>query len=92
VAAEEAARLGVVDRVVEDAKGEALTLAATIAEHSPVGVRNAKAAMGGGLDLGLDDGLDLEDARWHDTAFSADRAEGVRAFAEKRKPDWPGLG
>ena len=89
---EEAARLGLVDRVVEDAKGEALTLAATIAEHSPVGVRNAKAAMSGGLDLGLDDGLDLEDARWHDTAFSADRAEGVRAFAEKRKPDWPGLG
>ena len=48
--------------------------------------------MRGGLDVGLDEGLDLEDARWHDTAFSADRAEGVRAFAEKRTPEWPGLG
>lgn len=67
-------------------------MAATIARHSPVGVRNAKAAMRGGLDVTLDEGLDLEDDRWHDTAFSADRAEGVRAFAEKRAPEWPGLG
>lgn len=87
----EAARLGLVDRVVEDAKGEALAMAAIIGRHSPVGVRNAKAAMRGGLDMGIDEGLDLEDARWHDTAFSADRAEGVRAFAEKRRPSWPGL-
>ena len=90
--APEAARLGLADRVVEDAKWEALAMAATIAAHSPVGVRNAKAAMRGGLDLSYDEGLDLEDARWHDTAFSADRAEGVRAFAEKRRPEWPGLG
>lgn len=88
----EAAWLGLVDRVVEEAKGEALTLAGTIAQHSPVGVRNAKAAMRGSLDMGIDEGLDLEDARWYDTAFSADRAEGVRAFAEKRRPQWPGLG
>ena len=88
----EGGRLGLVDRVVEDAKGEALALAATIARHSPVGVRNAKAAMRGGIDVSVDEGLDIEDARWHDTAFSADRAEGVRAFAEKRTPEWPGLG
>lgn len=88
----EALRLGLADRCVDDARGEALALAARIAENSPVGVRNAKAAMRGGLDLTLDEGLDLEDARWHDTAFSADRAEGVRAFAEKRAPQWPGLG
>lgn len=92
IGGEEAQRLGLVDRFVDDAKAEALAMSATIARHSPVGVRNAKAAMRGGLDLTLDEGLDLEDARWHDTAFSADRAEGVRAFAEKRKPAWPGLG
>lgn len=89
---EEGARLGLVDRLVEDAKGEALAMAGTIATHSPIGVRNAKSAMRAGMDVSIDDGLDIEDARWHDTAFSADRAEGVRAFAEKRTPDWPGLG
>lgn len=89
---EEAFRLGVVDRVVPlgRATGTALELAATIASHSPVGVRNAKKAMRRGLDLGLDAGLDVEDACWEATAFSADRAEGVRAFAERRRPDWPG--
>ncbi|KGN39373.1 enoyl-CoA hydratase/isomerase family protein [Knoellia subterranea] len=90
--AAEAYRIGLADRLVTDAREAALELAATIAGHSPVGVRNAKAAMRVGLDLPLDEGLDVEDARWHDTAFSADRAEGVRAFAEKRPPQWPGLG
>ena len=92
IGGEEALRLGLVDRFVDDAKGESLALASTIAEHSPVGVRNAKAAMRGGIEVGLDEGLDIEDARWHDTAFSPDRVEGVRAFAEKRRPVWPGLG
>ena len=90
--AQEAYRIGLADRVEDDARTGALELAAGIARHSPVGVRNAKAAMREGLDLPLNEGLDVEDARWHDTAFSADRAEGVRAFAEKRTPRWPGLG
>uniref|UniRef100_UPI0020965CF9 enoyl-CoA hydratase/isomerase family protein n=1 Tax=Janibacter melonis TaxID=262209 RepID=UPI0020965CF9 len=90
--AQEAYRIGLADRVEDDARTGALELAAGIARHSPVGVRNAKAAMREGLDLPLDEGLDVEDARWHDTAFSADRAEGVRAFAEQRAPRWPGLG
>ncbi len=91
VGADEAYRLGLVDRVVPDPRIEALAIASTIAAHSPIGVRNAKAAMRAGIDLPLDDGLDVEDARWHDTAFSPDRAEGVRAFAEKRRPNWPGV-
>ena len=87
----EALGLGLADRVVEDPRATALELAATIAAHSPVGVRNAKAAMRDGMDVSLAEGLDVEDARWHATAFSADRAEGVAAFAEKRRPRWPGL-
>jgi enoyl-CoA hydratase/carnithine racemase len=87
----EALALGLADRVVDDPRATALELAATIAAHSPVGVRNAKAAMRAGTDVSLAEGLDVEDARWHDTAFSPDRAEGVAAFAEKRRPRWPGL-
>src|SRR5680860_252443 len=91
VDAAEAYRLGVVDRLVDgDARTAALELAATIARHSPVGQRNAKKAMRLGLDVDLASGLEIEDGCWRATAFSADRAEGVRAFAEKRAPDWPG--
>jgi enoyl-CoA hydratase/carnithine racemase len=88
----EARDLGVVDEVVAagTARDRALELAGTIASHSPVGVRNAKKAMRLGFDTDLAAGLDLEDECWHATAFSGDRAEGVAAFAEKRRPVWPG--
>jgi enoyl-CoA hydratase/carnithine racemase len=90
---DEAARLGLVDRRVpagEDVAA-ALALAETIAANSPVGVRNAKLALRRGLDVDLAAGLDIEDTSWRATAFSPDRAEGVAAWGEKRKPDWPGL-
>lgn len=92
VAVDEAERLGLVDRRVpagED-RAAALSLAEGIAANSPVGLRAAKRAMRLGHDSSLDAGLEAEDAAWRETAFSGDRAEGVRAFNEKRKPDWPG--
>lgn len=90
--AAEAFELGVVDELVAPgtARERALELAGTVARHSPVGVRNAKRAMRLGSDVDLQAGLQIEDACWRATAFSADRAEGVAAFAEKRTPDWPG--
>ena len=90
--AAEALAHGCVDRVVPagQARSAALELATTIAAHSPVGLRQAKKAMRLGLDVDLATGLEVEDGAWRATAFSPDRAEGVRAFAEKRRPDWPG--
>jgi enoyl-CoA hydratase/carnithine racemase len=87
----EAAALGLVDRAAPQGEDRAvaLELAERIAANSPVGVRNAKRAMRQGLDQPLASGLEVEDACWADTAFSADRAEGVRAFTEKRAPLWP---
>jgi len=88
----EAERLGLVDRrVVAGAdRAAALELAEVIAGNSPVGVRNAKRALRRGADVDLAAGLDVEDSAWRATAFSGDRAEGVAAFNEKRRPDWPG--
>lgn len=89
---EECYRLGLADRLVPEgsATAAALDLATTIAGNSPVGVRNAKKAMRLGLDVDLATGLEVEDAAWRATAFSGDRAEGVRAFTERRAPRWPG--
>ena len=89
---DEALSLGVVDRRVPAGqdRDEALLLAATIAANSPVGVRNAKRALRSAWDLDLAAGLDVEDECWRATAFSGDRREGVAAFNEKRRPDWPG--
>jgi enoyl-CoA hydratase/carnithine racemase len=40
--------------------------------------------------VSLEAGLDIEVAAWRTAAASADRREGIAAFAEKRKPVWPG--
>jgi enoyl-CoA hydratase/carnithine racemase len=90
--ADQACRLGVVDEVVTAgaARQRAMEIAAVIAANSPVGVRHAKRAMRLGFDADLESGLRIEDQNWAATAFSADRAEGVAAFNEKRRPVWPG--
>jgi enoyl-CoA hydratase/carnithine racemase len=92
ISAAEAARLGIVDEVLEagGARERGLELAAQIAANSPVGLRQAKRAMRLGSDVDLATGLEVEDGAWRATAFSADRAEGVAAFNEKRSPEWPG--
>ncbi len=92
ITAREAFALGAVDEVVPagTARERALAIAQTIAANSPVGLRSAKRAMRLGMDVDLASGLEIEDNCWRQTAFSGDRAEGVRAFAEKRPPRWPG--
>lgn len=92
VDAAEAYRLGLADRLVPAGtdRDAALELATSVSDHSPVGTRNAKRAMRLGLDLPLAAGLEVEDACWRATAFSGDRREGVAAFNERRRPDWPG--
>ncbi|MER6913746.1 enoyl-CoA hydratase-related protein [Streptomyces sp. NPDC000594] len=90
VAAKEARELGLVDQLAEDARTEALALAARMAANSPLGLRAAKRALRLGQGLDLRSGLEVEDAAWRSVAFSGDRAEGVAAFNEKRRPQWPG--
>lgn len=93
VTAAEALGLGLVDRLAArgEARAEAFALADRAAAHSPVAVRAAKRALRAAWGLPLEQGLQAEDAAWRDAAFSADRAEGVAAFNEKRPPRWPGV-
>ena len=92
VGAEEAERIGLVDRRVPlgDDRRVALDLAAQITANSPVAVRAAKRALRHGWGVSLEAGLDIEDAAWRTAALSADRREGIAAFAAKRPPAWHG--
>ncbi len=92
VDADEALRLGMVDRRVAGTgtRGEALAVAERMAANSPTAVRAAKRAMRRGEGVALAAGLEIEDAAWRIAAFSPDRREGVAAFNEKREPRWPG--
>lgn len=90
VGAEEALRLGLVDRRAPagQARAAALALAEEIVANSPLALRSAKRALADGADLGLADALRIEDDCWHEMASSPDRREGIAAFAEKRTPVW----
>jgi enoyl-CoA hydratase/carnithine racemase len=92
VPAAEALDLGLVDQLAPAGgdRAAALALADRIAANSPVGLRAAKRALRLGHGLDLRTGLEVEDAAWRTVAFSADRAEGVAAFNDKRAPRWPG--
>jgi enoyl-CoA hydratase/carnithine racemase len=92
VDAAEAERLGLADRLVPTGGAAELSreLADRIAGNSPVAVVNAKRALRLGAGLPLAAGLEVEDSAWRAAAFSADRKEGIAAFVQKRKPQWPG--
>ena len=90
VDAGEAFRLGIADRITPPggARDHALEVAAAIAANSPLAVRAAKRAVRAAF--GARAGFDVEDSAWHAAAVSADRREGIAAFAAKRTPNWTG--
>jgi enoyl-CoA hydratase/carnithine racemase len=94
VDAAESAAIGLADRLVPAglARESAFELGRQIAANSPVAVLAAKRALRNGAGLTLAAALDVEDAAWRTAASSADRIEGIAAFAEKRRPAWPSAG
>lgn len=93
VDAEEAYRLGLVNRIAadDDVVGAAVALAAEVAEGGPIALAAAKAAIQQGMELGLDEALELEYQQYQRTLHTADRLEGLAAFREKRKPVYRGV-
>ena len=79
---------GLVNRVSPAGRLEAEVdeLATSLADKSPSGNRTVKALVDRGLDMDLGKGLALELDLVADHMRSADAAEGLRAFAEKRAP------
>ncbi len=69
---------------------EAKKLAKEVASQAPVAVRLAKLAINKGLDTSLEVGLEFEKQCFHVLFASEDKQEGMKAFIEKRKPEWKG--
>ena len=88
----EAERLGIPNQVVPpgEAGNAARALAEKIAANAPVSVRQAKAAIDGGLGKPPSEGWTIEEASYNMTLETEDRNEALRAFAEKRPPKFQG--
>jgi enoyl-CoA hydratase len=69
---------------------ETFELAKVISDRAPVAVRLAKEAVNKSYEMTLKDGMDFERRNFYLTFASADQKEGMKAFMEKRNPEYKG--
>ncbi len=92
LSAVEALEFGLVNRVVEVEAylDEAVKLAAELAGRAPLAVRAAKKMINEAFERSLSDGLSEERKEFYNLFATEDQKEGMRAFIEKRQPQWKG--
>jgi enoyl-CoA hydratase len=92
LSAADAERFGLVNRVVpvELLLDEAKSMARKIASKPALAIKAAKEAVLKSANLSLDEGLEFERKSFYLLFASEDRAEGMKAFLEKRKPLFKG--
>jgi enoyl-CoA hydratase len=90
--ADEACRIGLINMVVEDEKlmETAEKLAASIASKSSVQTDFIKSLVNKGTDIDLNTACSLEISYFASGFSTNDQKEGMKAFLEKRKPDFKG--
>lgn len=92
VSAEEAWRIGLVNRVVPAAElsGEVKKVAQALAARAPIAMRYIIDAVNQGLDMPLGDAQTYEATLFGLVSTTEDMREGTRAFLEKRKAEFKG--
>ena len=92
VDAQRAERIGLFNRVVDDAslQDEAFALARTLAQGAAVALRHMKDNLDEAMHIDFDMALRHEARRLVDASLTEDHREAVRAFVEKRKPVFAG--
>lgn len=88
--AHEALEIGVVSHTAEheEAAEYAISLASTIASYAPIAARYLKESLLKGADMTLAQGLGLEADLTVILQSTADRAEGIASFLERRAPEY----
>ncbi len=92
LSAEEALQYRLINKVVpvEMYLREAVQLAKEIVQMSPIAAQLAKEAVNRSFETHLDEGLNFERKNFYLAFASEDQKEGMKAFIEKRKPDYKG--
>lgn len=92
LSAEEAQATGILEHVVprDQLLKKALELAECMVRNAPLALMGAKAAINKGIEVDLTTGLKIEELAYDALIPTEDRLEGLRAFAEKRPPQYKG--
>lgn len=93
ISAQRGKEIGLLNDVVGtqgDLLATALDIAREIGRNAPLSLRSIKQAVNNGLQADLNTALTIELDQYYKCANSEDRLEGIRAFNEKRKPNWQG--
>lgn len=92
ISAQEALRIGLVDELVppEQLVERGKELARTIAGLAPLAIAGCMEAVHKGADRSLDAALSIEASIFGRLSGTEDKAEGTKAFLEKRPPRWAG--
>ena len=91
--ADDAAAWGVVNKVCDDLESlmrDVRATASRIAGNAPLSIRQAKKSIRTGMQMDIRSALLFEIEAYNRLVGTQDRLEGVRAFAEKRKPVFTG--
>lgn len=90
--ADEALQCGLINKIVpaEYYLEEAKNLAREIASKPPLAVKLAKESVLKAFDTTIEGGLEFERKNFYLLFASEDQKEGMKAFIEKRKPEWKG--
>ena len=92
VEAEEALDIGLVNRIAPKGKLMETTIevAEQIIRNGPIAITQAKYVINRGLEMSLEEALQLESDAYEVTIPTKDRVEALEAFKEKRKPQFKG--
>jgi enoyl-CoA hydratase/carnithine racemase len=92
VDAETALDLGIINKIADagSLEKEALAMAGQISALAPLAIRSCLKAVNQGLEMDLEEGLELETKLFSEIFATADMKEGTKAFFEKRPPKFSG--
>lgn len=92
ISAQKGLEIGLINRVIPDKAlyTEAVKFAGKLADKAPIALWTAKKTIGESFGVSMEKATELEGDNWAALFSTQDQKEGMRAFLEKRKPNYRG--